>query len=69
MTLKSPQTRKTVFYKDTDLASRFGVHRITIWRWTRQNKFPKPVKLSPACSRWKAEDVDTWESARETAAH
>jgi prophage regulatory protein len=53
------------FVSDTQLATRYGVHRATIWRWTNTNAvFPKPVKLSPQCSRWKLSDIETWEASR-----
>ena len=50
------------FCKDTDLAERFGVHRITIWRWVRENHFPRPVHFSKGCTRWNIEEVDKWEA-------
>ena len=46
---------------DIQLADRYGVNRATIWRWAQQGKFPKPVKLSPGCTRWKLCDVESWE--------
>lgn len=32
----------------------------TLWRWVRQGKFPKPVKLSERVTAWRAEDVRAW---------
>ncbi len=54
----------TTYLSDRDLASRFGVTRQTIWRWPRVAGFPKPVSLSPGCSRWRLEDVQRWEADR-----
>lgn len=50
----------TVYYSDKQLAAKFGVRRVTIWRWVHTRNFPKPVKLSPRCTRWKEHDVDAW---------
>ncbi|WP_137110101.1 AlpA family transcriptional regulator [Rhodobacter sp. SY28-1] len=56
----------TVLYvSDIQLASRYGVHRATIWRWTRTDSdFPKPMKLSQQCSRWKLSEIEAWEAGR-----
>lgn len=32
----------------------------TLWRLVRQNKFPKPTKLSSRVTAWRAEDVYSW---------
>lgn len=55
------------FLKDTDLAERYGVSRVTIWRWVSSGRFPKPIKLSPACTRWRLSAVEEYESKRERA--
>lgn len=26
--------------------------------------FPKPVRLSPGCTRWRISDIEAWESAK-----
>lgn len=53
------------YISDSQLAARYGVHRATIWRWSNTNPaFPKPVKLSPQCSRWKLTEIETWEARR-----
>ena len=33
------------------------VSAATIWNWVRQGKFPKPVRLSPAITAWKVQDI------------
>jgi predicted DNA-binding transcriptional regulator AlpA len=47
---------------DDDVAAWLGVTPRTIWVWTRNGKFPRPVKLGKARSpkRWLAEGVDNW---------
>lgn len=57
------------YLSDVELARRFAVSRVTIWRWSSQGILPKPVKIGPNCSRWQAEEVaaaeDRWLAARE----
>jgi predicted DNA-binding transcriptional regulator AlpA len=45
---------------DKSLVILFNACRTTIWRWTRTDKFPKPVKLGGA-TRWRLSDIETWE--------
>lgn len=55
----------TVFLSDKQVGARYGVHRMTVHKWTRENdEFPKPVKLSPACTRWKLADLEAFEAER-----
>lgn len=49
------------FLSDNQLAKRYDVSRVTPWRWSSQGKFPKPVKLSPGCTRWRLSDILEWE--------
>lgn len=47
---------------DKQVAERYGVHPSTVWRWTRENgkaggAFPKPIKVSPGCARWRLSDL------------
>lgn len=47
------------------VAERLTVSRATVWRYVARNPaFPKPIKLSPGCARWRAEEVEAWEAAR-----
>jgi len=32
----------------------------TIWRWVRENRFPKPFKLSDSVTVWDADLVDAF---------
>lgn len=56
------------YLQDTEVADRFGVSRATIWRWTKNDpSFPKPVHLSPGCSRWPVDGQDgleAWERSK-----
>lgn len=56
-----------MFLSDQQLAERFNVSRVTIWRWVRAAAFPCPVKLTRGCSRWRLADVEAWENERVAA--
>ncbi len=32
----------------------------TLWRWTKADQFPKPVKLSPNVTAWRLNEVRNW---------
>ncbi|PLW83311.1 AlpA family transcriptional regulator [Kineobactrum sediminis] len=55
-----------VYLSDTAIAQRFQVSRATVWRWTRSVAFPKPIKLSVGCTRWRLADIEAWEQTRNT---
>ncbi|WP_134679578.1 helix-turn-helix transcriptional regulator [Paracoccus ravus] len=57
-----------MFVSDKQVAERYGVTRPTVWRWVKADPtFPKPISLSPGCTRWKASELDVWEAARRAA--
>jgi len=43
------------------------VSSATIYRWTREGNFPKPVHLGANMVRWKASDLEVWLAEREAA--
>lgn len=57
------------FLSDTDLADRYHISRNTVWRWHRERvDFPRAVKLSPNCTRWKLSEITAWEATKAEAA-
>jgi len=57
-------TRLPPHASDKDLSAYFGVSRQTIWRWTREGKFPAPVKLGDNCTRWNRSSIQAWEASK-----
>ena len=55
---------QNVFLSDKNVAARLDVSRATIWRWAQAGDFPKPVKLSVHCTRWRSQDIEKWEESR-----
>lgn len=48
---------KTQWLRDIDVAARYSVSRMSVWRWVQQGRLPKPRKLSPGCTRWNVADL------------
>jgi predicted DNA-binding transcriptional regulator AlpA len=38
--------------------------RPTFYRWQQHEGCPKPIKLSPQCARWDADELIAWVEAR-----
>jgi len=57
-----------MYVSDKQIAERYGVTRPTVWRWLKTDPaFPKPISLSPGCTRWKLDEIESWETARRAA--
>lgn len=59
---QSHETSET-YLSDNQLAKRYDVSRVTIWRWASQGRLATPVKLSPGCTRWRMSDVLEFEKS------
>lgn len=58
---KQSQQNPVEYVSDSQLASRYSVSRATIWRWVKEGVLPKPVKLTPGCTRWRMADLVNFE--------
>lgn len=53
---------KPAYLSDHQVAARYSVTRLTVWRWSGGNGgFPQPIKIGPSCTRWRFEDLLRWE--------
>jgi predicted DNA-binding transcriptional regulator AlpA len=52
------------YLSDKDLAARYRNSRATVWRWVQTRNFPRPIRLSPQCTRWSLNDVLQWEATQ-----
>ncbi len=53
------------YLTDTDIAKRYCIARPTVWRWHRERPdFPRAIRLTPGCTRWKLSEIDAWETAQ-----
>lgn len=42
---------------DRQVASAYGIHRVTVWKWSRQGRIPKP-RNAPAGKRWLKSEIE-----------
>lgn len=47
-----------------ELKRMVGLGRVTVWRWGRDGKFPRPVSLGPNCTGWLRSEVEDWLAGR-----
>lgn len=58
-------SNNNMFLSDVQVAERYGVHRVTVWRWAKTDpSFPKPLTLSAGCSRFRLADLEKWEASK-----
>lgn len=57
------QIQNQTFLSDRQVAQRYAVNRVTVWRWVSRGQFPQPVRLLNS-TRWKLADLETWEGAQ-----
>lgn len=50
------------------LAPVVGVSAMSIWRYVKDDKFPKPIKVSANVTAWRWGDVRAWLDARASGA-
>lgn len=54
-----------IYITDLQVSARYGVNRATPWRWAKsRSDFPKPIRLSPGCTRWKLAEIEAWEESQ-----
>ena len=54
--------------KDTEIAEAIGINRATVWRYVKSDPtFPRPLKLAPKCTRFRASDFEAWLSSKAAA--
>lgn len=52
------------YLKDVDVADRYSVSRVSVWRWVREGRLPAPISLSPGTTRWAIDELDATDAAR-----
>lgn len=56
-----------MYANDQSLAARLSVSRQTIWRLVKSDPtFPKPIRLTPGCTRWLLSEIEAWEASKRT---
>ncbi|WP_084619943.1 AlpA family phage regulatory protein [Devosia chinhatensis] len=58
-----------MYLSDKQLAERFSIKRTSVWRWVKVDpSFPRPIRLTAKCTRWRETEILAWEKSREGAA-
>lgn len=63
-----PSKEPIYYFSVRDLARRYNNSPATVWRWVAERDFPRPVRLSRGCTRWRLHEVEAWEAARQNQA-
>ena len=63
MSRASESNPPRMFYRFADLQAMLGVKRHTLYRWIKDRKFPRPVKLGENTVAWRAADIQAWHDA------
>lgn len=50
--------KPVTYYSAAQLAKRYSVTLPTIWRWAQSGTLPKPISLSPGCTRWASDELE-----------
>jgi prophage regulatory protein len=54
-------------YRARAVAERLSVHPQTLWRWIREGRFPKGVKVGPMVTLWTETTIEQWLAERAKA--
>lgn len=57
MNQKIPTIPDVGFMRLTDILKVFPIGRSTWWAKVKEGEYPKPVKLGPNTSAWRAQDI------------
>ena len=65
-----PEVRpEAAWVRTTPLCASLGINRITLWRWVRAGKFPRPVHLGSTRSLFfDTDEVARWIATQRRAA-
>ena len=64
---REKRTRPPIrFLRVSEVQARTGLGRSTIYRWSAEGRFPRPVRLSARVVRWIEAEVDAWTCERIT---
>ena len=63
MTTLHSQTKTLL--KRQEIESEYKISCATIYRWIKEGRFPRPVRIGANMVRWKVSDVEVWMIDRE----
>ncbi len=62
---KNPDARRYGFLSADDLAQRYGVCRVTVFRWAAAGILPAGELVGPRTRRWRTDILERFEGRRE----
>jgi prophage regulatory protein len=48
------------YLRQPEVIARVGVSWVTLWRWEKQDRFPKRRRLGPNTVAWVESEIDEW---------
>lgn len=51
-----------VYFSAAQLARRYSVHVVTVWRWAQTGRLPPPIRLTPRTTRWRKDQIQASEA-------
>jgi predicted DNA-binding transcriptional regulator AlpA len=54
---------KREWLSDREVALRYSVSRITVWRWARAGTIPKPHRIAAGTTRWSASEIEAHDAS------
>lgn len=51
-------------YRKRELLEGLQISSVTLWRWVRAGRFPKPIRLGPNTVGWLKNEVSAWLESR-----
>lgn len=64
MDMDTEKERGVVYLSASQLARRYGVHVVTVWRWAQAGRIPRPIRLTPRTTRWRKDQIEEADAAR-----
>jgi predicted DNA-binding transcriptional regulator AlpA len=50
------------------VCQRYGISRVTAWKWEKDGTLPRSIKLADNCKRWLRSDLEKWEKEKQRGA-
>lgn len=65
ISLKHPQNEVSIMnnlkvIRTKDLLEQLNISRISLWRWSKEGKFPQPLRVNGRAFGYRVQDVEDW---------
>jgi prophage regulatory protein len=52
------------FLKRDQVEALCGLSKATLYRWIKQQRFPRPIQVGSTAVRWRESDIRAWQEER-----